>query len=171
MVRRRAEEPVAHLELIPAAPELKPVVANLLELYAHDFSEFHDLQLGADGRFGYRDLPRYWREPHRHPFVVRVGGNLAGLVLVKRGSEISGAETVWDMAEFLVVRGYRRRGIGTKTRSCRVEAVSGAVGGSCYGVKRFAAPFLGASRRAVCWANDPIRSSRYRWHPLAPLFV
>jgi predicted acetyltransferase len=35
------------------------------------------------------------------------------LVLVKRGSEISGAENVWDMTEFFVLRGYRRRGIGT----------------------------------------------------------
>jgi predicted acetyltransferase len=35
--------------------------------------------------------------------------------LVKRGSEISGKESVWDMAEFFIVRGYRRRGIGTET--------------------------------------------------------
>jgi predicted acetyltransferase len=86
----------------------------LLELYAHDFSEFHHIELGADGRFGYRRLPLYWSEPGRHPFLVRMDGNLAGLVLVKRGSEISGNENVWDMAEFFVVRGYRRRGIGTE---------------------------------------------------------
>jgi predicted acetyltransferase len=33
---------------------------------------------------------------------------------VKKGSEISGNETVWDVAEFFVLRGYRRRGIGTQ---------------------------------------------------------
>jgi predicted acetyltransferase len=82
-------------------------------LYAHDFSEFHNLELGADGRFGYQHLPLYWREPDRHPFLVRADGQLAGLVLVKRGPEISGKESTWDMAEFFVVRGYRRRGIGT----------------------------------------------------------
>ena len=38
------------------------VLANLLELYAHDFSEFHDLELGMDGRFGYSHLPLYWSE-------------------------------------------------------------------------------------------------------------
>ncbi|HTA87402.1 MAG TPA: GNAT family N-acetyltransferase [Silvibacterium sp.] len=89
-------------------------MANLLELYAHDFSEFHDLELGPDGRFGYRDLLLYWLEPDRHPFLVRIGGKLAGFVLVKRGSEIWGDETVWDMVEFFVLRGYRRRGIGTE---------------------------------------------------------
>ena len=29
-------------------------------------------------------------------------------------SEVSGDEKVWDMAEFFVLRGYRRRGIGTQ---------------------------------------------------------
>ena len=33
---------------------------------------------------------------------------------MKRGSEVSGDEDVWDMAEMFVVRGQRRRGIGTE---------------------------------------------------------
>ena len=102
------------IELIPASPEQESVVANLLELYAHDFSEFQHLELGPDGKYGYRDLSYYWIEPRRHPFLVRTGGKLAGLILVKRGSAISGNEKVWDMAEFFVVRRYRRRGIGTE---------------------------------------------------------
>jgi predicted acetyltransferase len=102
------------LQVIPAEREQESVLANLLELYAHDFSEFHGLELGEDGRFGYRHLPLYWSEPGRHPFLVRMNGKLAGLVLVKRGSETSGNESVWDMAEFFVLRGYRRRGIGTE---------------------------------------------------------
>jgi predicted acetyltransferase len=43
-----------------------------------------------------------------------VDGRLAGFVLVKRGSEVSGDKTAWDMAEFFVIRGCRRRGIGTQ---------------------------------------------------------
>jgi len=101
------------VEVIPAAPDQQPVLANLLELYAHDFSEFLDIELGADGRFGYPNLPLYWSEPGRHPFLARVDGQLAGFVLVKKGSEISHDETVWDMAEFFVVRRYRKRGFGT----------------------------------------------------------
>jgi predicted acetyltransferase len=104
----------AHIEVIPAAKEQMPILANLFELYAYDFSDFLDLELGPDGRFGYQRLPLYWSEPGRHPFLVRLNGKLAGLVLVKRGSEISGQEMVWDMAEFFVLRGYRRHGIGTE---------------------------------------------------------
>jgi predicted acetyltransferase len=111
---KRAEKPPAHIEVIPARPEAEAILANLLELYAHDFSEFKDLELGPDGRFGYSNLSLYWSEPGRHPFLVRVEGKLAGLVLVKRGSEVSDNETVWDVAEFFVLRGYRRRGIGTQ---------------------------------------------------------
>jgi predicted acetyltransferase len=109
----RARKTSAHIEVTPAAPEQEPILANLLELYGHDFSEFQDLDLGPDGRFGYKGLPLYWSEPDRHPFLVTVAGRLAGLVLVRRGSELSGKEIVWDMAEFFVIRGYRRRGIGT----------------------------------------------------------
>jgi hypothetical protein len=36
--------------------------------------------------------------------VVEPSGRLAGFALVKRGSEITGDEYVWDMAEFFVVR-------------------------------------------------------------------
>jgi predicted acetyltransferase len=95
------------LQVIPAIVDEMPIVANLLQLYAHDFSEFHDLELGPDGRFNYPPLPLYWSDPNRHPFLVRIEGKLAGFVLVKMESSI------WDMVEFFVVRGYRRQGIGT----------------------------------------------------------
>lgn len=103
-----------HLEVLPASPEQKPIVANLLELYAHDFSEFIDLKLGADGRFGYKPLPLYWKEANRHPFLIKINDHWAGFVFVRGGSQITADESVWDMAEFFIVRGYRGLGIGTK---------------------------------------------------------
>jgi predicted acetyltransferase len=102
------------IEVISAAPEQEPVLANLFELYAHDFSEFSNVELGADGRFGYKHLSLYWVEPDRYPFLVKVDGKLAGFVLVKRGSEVSVEKNVWDVAEFFIARGYRRRGVGMK---------------------------------------------------------
>jgi predicted acetyltransferase len=100
------------LEIIPASPEQEPILANLLELYAYDFSEFMGLQLDADGRFGYAQLPLYWKEADRYPFLIRVNGHWAGFVFVRRGSQLSGDEKIWDVAEFFIVRGYRRLGIG-----------------------------------------------------------
>jgi predicted acetyltransferase len=111
---KSAAKSVGQIEVVPASPDEEPILANLLELYAHDFSDFYGIELGADGRFGYKSLPLYWSDPDRHPFLVRVDGKLAGFVLVKRGSEVSGTKNVWDMAEFFVVRGYRRRGVGAQ---------------------------------------------------------
>jgi predicted acetyltransferase len=101
------------VEVVGATPEQEPIMANLLELYVHDFSEFLDLDVGEDGRFGYPSLSLYWSEPDRHPFFIRADGKLAGLALVKRALAVYGSESVWDMAEFFILRGYRGRGVGT----------------------------------------------------------
>jgi predicted acetyltransferase len=114
IVPTNAERSWPGLEVSPALPEQQPILANLLELYIHDFSELREMELGPDGRFGYPNLPLYWHEPGRHPLLVRIDGGLIGFALVKRGSEISGSGSVWDMAEFFVLRGYRGRGIGTE---------------------------------------------------------
>jgi predicted acetyltransferase len=104
----------AHIKLVLASPDQQPIIANLLELYAHDFSEFHPLELGADGRFGYPNLPLYWSKPGRHPFLVQVNGKLAGFALVKRSAGVAQSGIVWDVAEFFILRAYRRQGVGTK---------------------------------------------------------
>ena len=40
------DRPPANIQLEFAVREQSPTLANLLELYAHDFSEFHDLEIG-----------------------------------------------------------------------------------------------------------------------------
>lgn len=101
-----------HVEVVHATPEQEPIVANLLELYAYDFSEFHSMVPGPNGRFGYKGLSRYWSETDRLPFLLKVDGRLAGVVLVKRERGVLGTETVWDVAEFFVLRMFRRQGVG-----------------------------------------------------------
>jgi predicted acetyltransferase len=90
------------------------LLANLLELYIHDMSEvFPHVQLGPDGRFGYRRLPLYWSEPDRRfAFLIRCDARIGGFVLVTRGSPAVSDPNVLDVAEFFVVRQYRRAGIG-----------------------------------------------------------
>jgi predicted acetyltransferase len=102
------------LEVVRATAQQQAVVANLLELYAYDFSEFFDVKPGEDGRFGYKNLELYWSDAERHPFLVRLDGVWAGVILVKKVSQVSGDPDIWDMAEFFVLRGFRRRRIGTR---------------------------------------------------------
>jgi predicted acetyltransferase len=105
--------PRLDVQVVPAALEHQPVLANLLELYSPDFSEYIDLELQPDGRFGYSRLPLYWQEPNRYPFLVHADAQLAGFVFVTRASRLTGDPSVCDMTEFFVVRSHRKRGVGT----------------------------------------------------------
>ena len=98
-------------EIHPAALSDKPVLRNLLELCQHDYSEYDDQDLDENGLFGYRWLDHYWTEPERHPFLVRVDGRLAGFVLVRQIGT-SQEQPVYSIAEFFILRKYRRRGVG-----------------------------------------------------------
>ena len=113
-MQQKTSQPAPNIEIIPATPAQQPVLANLLELYAHDFSAFLDLELGPDGRYGYPLLRLYWKEAGRYPFLIQVNGYWAGFIFVAKGSQISGKEDIWDVAEFFIVRRYRRRGVGRK---------------------------------------------------------
>ena len=83
------------------------VFERLLELYRYDFSVFDGADVDARGVYGYPYLDWYWVEPERHAFLVRVDGRVAGFALVRAGDP-------HDMAEFFVMRKYRRDGTGTR---------------------------------------------------------
>jgi predicted acetyltransferase len=105
------------LELIRAGAEHQSALGNLLEFYIHDFSELVPIDVGDDGRYGYKSLPLYWSDDSRLPFLARFDGKLVGFALVARISSPSGGGKAWDMAEFFVLRRYRHRGIGTELAS------------------------------------------------------
>jgi predicted acetyltransferase len=101
---RREPVPDA-VTVTPAALADEPVLRRLMELYLHDFSELDGAEVGEHGTYGYPYLGLYWLEPQRHPFLVRVDGRFAGFALVRAGP-------THHMAEFFVLRGHRRRGVG-----------------------------------------------------------
>lgn len=102
--------------LQPASAQDAPVLANLLELYSHDLSVAFDLEIGDDGRFGYRYLEHYFKErDRRFAFLIRHRGQLAGFALVIRMPPAQGAPIdppSFDVAEFFVLRRQRRAGVG-----------------------------------------------------------
>jgi GNAT superfamily N-acetyltransferase len=96
------------------------LLSNLLELYLHDLSEIFPIQVGADGRFGYDKLPRYWSEPDTHyAYLIRCKTDVAGFALVTRGSPATDDPNDLDVGEFFVLRSYRRSGIGRRGREER----------------------------------------------------
>src|SRR5215216_2568053 len=95
------------VEVEPVSYSDKDVLGRLIEFYVYDYSEYMGWDVDAHGVFGYRYLDHYWTDADRHPFFIRVDGRLAGFALVRSGRP-------HDMAEFFVMRKYRRAGVGTE---------------------------------------------------------
>lgn len=125
------------LEVVVAAPEEQPILARLMELYVHDFSEFLQVEIRDDGLFGYPHFSRYWTEPDRRPLLIRVSGKLAGFVLIRRHEP----EKLWDVAEFFVLRGHRNAG-----GASHLAAVSGAMASPCDGRQSARTAVVGEGR-------------------------
>lgn len=100
-----------------AYPE-KSILRNLLQYYLYEFSLSPEIEPDDKGQFQYPYLDRYWIEPERFPYLVRVNGGLAGFVLLRKGTyfpEILGNEQrAMLVAEFFVMKAFRRRGVGTR---------------------------------------------------------
>jgi predicted acetyltransferase len=62
--------------------------------------------------YGYNYFDHYWTEKERYPFLVRVDGHYAGFALVNDDVLMPGNER--SIAEFFVMRKYRRLGVGKR---------------------------------------------------------
>jgi predicted acetyltransferase len=102
-----------NIHVTPATPADAPILRNLGELYAHDFSAITQTELGPLGRYDHDFFSRCDGE-WRTAYLVRVDGALAGFAIVARGSRLREDDAVWDMAEFFVVRRWRRQRVGAE---------------------------------------------------------
>ena len=91
---------------------------RLLQLYLHDFSEFAPIgsphgEVDAEGRFTYPGVERYWQESGHIPLLIRADDHLAGFALVNQWSALE-LPLDHSVAEFFVLRKYRRARVGTR---------------------------------------------------------
>jgi len=84
-------------------------IQNLLELYLHDLSEYWPYELDEHGLFGYYTLDYYWRESTHAAYVFTVDSKYVGFALVN--NDVCLPENERWMAQFFVVRKYRRQGV------------------------------------------------------------
>ena len=96
----------------PILIEQKSVFIQMMELFSYDFSEFSNDDINEYGYFGYLRIDDYWNEEGRYPFFIRVDGKLAGLVLVRSCCEYNNLSDPHNIAEFFVMKKYRRKGVG-----------------------------------------------------------
>lgn len=96
------------LEVRKAADAERPTIERLIQLYLYDMASERPWPLDPDGRYAYDFLDRFWQ----HPYLLYANGELAGFALVVRGCPITGRADCWFIAEFFVLRPYRRHGLG-----------------------------------------------------------
>jgi predicted acetyltransferase len=107
----------ASLAISLAEPHERALIEGLFQFYVYDFSEFEPagsdrFDVNAEARFDpYPLLDQYWRDPACVPLLIRVGGKLAGFALINAFAH-SGQATDRSMAEFFILRKYRRGGLG-----------------------------------------------------------
>lgn len=101
--------------LIEKLPYEKKLVLNhLMELYNYDFSEFEDTDVNDFGLYGYEYIDHYWTDEGRYPYIIKVDGKIAGFVLVRNIGINSHGEKQYSIAEFFVLKKYRRKSVGKR---------------------------------------------------------
>jgi predicted acetyltransferase len=99
--------------LQPLARADAPVLDRLLQLYEYDYSEYGGVDLDEHGLFPTVDVETIWGE-HDRNFLIRADGHPAGFALVTRHDAYLGGGQATLLAEFFVVRKYRRQGVGER---------------------------------------------------------
>ncbi len=112
--------------LEPLPKDQASILDNLAQLYAHDFSEHVPLELGPNGRFEVSFGDKWWTTEDHFAFLIRTGKSLAGFALARKGSRVTGAPDVMDVAEFFVARGFRRKSVGTNAAHALFESFPGS---------------------------------------------
>lgn len=103
-VRNPPTVEVRHATLVDQLP-----IRRMLELYQHDLSDIWDQDLDVHGEYGY-PLERYWQAPVHQAFLFLCNGRYAGFALVDDDVRLRD-DHLW-MAQFFVLKKYRRRGVG-----------------------------------------------------------
>lgn len=116
----------ASAEIYAAPLEEKETIFNLMQFYSYDFSEFIDMDVEDGGLYAsYPYLDDYWTEPEiRFPYLIKLNGRIAGFALVRKIQTIE--KTFFSMAEFFVMKKYRRLGIGKQAAIALFDLHPGA---------------------------------------------
>jgi len=97
---------------------------NLIQLYAYDFSEFTNSEISGCGKYNLSGLPRYhWTGTNPDPFLVKVNKNTASFIMLKY--IVYEKVKRLSLAEFFILRKYRKKGIGNRSAQIVLDKFSG----------------------------------------------
>jgi len=106
------------IEIIQGSIHEKQIFRNLMQFYKYDISDFTLEDPTPFGQFDYNYLDHYWtdhgiNEEGRKAYLLKIEGQLAGFALVNNFNLQKKIDTeVRNVAEFFVMRKWRRQGLG-----------------------------------------------------------
>jgi predicted acetyltransferase len=107
-------KPPATVTLEEVSAEAATLLRRLMQLYLYDLGSIDGWHISAEGLYGNAEhIERFWAEPGRRCFLIRVDGELAGFALIRNEASIAGRGT-HEVSEFFVLRKFRRRGVGER---------------------------------------------------------
>jgi predicted acetyltransferase len=97
-----------HLQKI--GMEKKHVLENLFQFYDYEFSSILEkIKVNRDGCFPKPDVTAYLTQNNYQTFLITVGQDLVGFVIVNTNLDSEGTRTI---SEFFVMKKYSGKGIG-----------------------------------------------------------
>lgn len=103
--------------LIEATLDDYSIVQNMARFYVYDISRYcgfisEDWACPDDGLYECFDFKKYFVEPECKAFLVRVGQELAGFVLLKYDDTSSDGH--WDMSQFFILAKFQGHGVASQ---------------------------------------------------------
>ncbi len=105
-----------NVSLVKVEKSEKGIIQNLAAFYTYDMSRYcgglPGWETPEDGAFSCFDLSKYWEEPNRYPYFIKVDNELAGFALIHK---IGTTEDIdWTVGEFFVVAKFQGKSVGRK---------------------------------------------------------
>lgn len=105
------------IQLLRAEEQDKPVIRNLMQYYQYDTTEYNNDDPSSFGLFDYKYLDHYWTDygkeiEGRVAYIIKISDSLAGFVLVNNYSVFNKDSNTKTIAEFFIMRKWRKKGIG-----------------------------------------------------------
>jgi predicted acetyltransferase len=92
--------------------EDKNKLAEMLQLYLHEFSLFDQRQQDENGIYPYKYFDLYWQESDRLPLFIIDDKEIVGFALLILDDPESEQKDIKTISEFFVLEKFRKKGIG-----------------------------------------------------------
>jgi predicted acetyltransferase len=114
--------------LVPASLEDYPIIQNMARFYVYDLSRScgfisKDWALPESGLYESFDFKNYFVEDSRRAYLIKVGDELAGFVLLNRVCLDPYSD--WNMGEFFILAKFQGIGVGTAIAQTLFTLLSG----------------------------------------------